>query len=84
MSLYYPEALDNSTQAKDKLDRLSDYFSESLQLLSQGKVDTALGDKFRKLDAENKKPATSGGSTPSGTKIIRLPNGGIAVKKKQG
>ena len=88
MSLYYPEALDNERQAKDKLDRLSDYFSESLTLLSQGKVDTKLGNKFRDLNvgAGNKSEQTQGsakdlGTTDLGSGFVRLPNGQIAVKK---
>jgi hypothetical protein len=38
MSLYYPSSLDNESQARNKLNVLAQYFSDTNRLLSQGKL----------------------------------------------
>ena len=43
MALYYPSTLDNDEQAKNKLNVLAQYFSDTNRLLSQGKLNEGRG-----------------------------------------
>ncbi len=43
MQLYYPSTLDNDEQAKNKLNVLAQYFSDTNRLLSQGKLNEGRG-----------------------------------------
>ena len=43
MGLYYPSTLDNDEQAKNKLNVLAQYFTDTNRLLSQGKLNEGRG-----------------------------------------
>ena len=53
MTLYYPSSFDNESQAKNKLAVLAQYFTDTNQLLSQGKLlyDPTVAKADRKYDA---------------------------------
>jgi len=52
MTLYYPSSFDNESQAKNKLAVLAQYFTDTNQLLSQGKLlyDPTVPESERKYD----------------------------------
>ena len=84
VDIYSPSVLDNAVQAKAKLDRLGDYFKDTLTLLGQGKFGTngGFGPNPTDISIPDQETSLPAGATTAGSKFIVLPNGKIAVKKK--